>query len=304
MSTVKKSVAKMPLAWARRNSPRSARLAVVLAAARASKDVGHAALRDRDAELLQLADDAQIAPARVLPCQADDQLDRLFGKGRPPWPPVWVGPVPSDERPVPAQDRLGRDEERRPPSPGTSLAKSGDQRPVGPGEPGSADLAAEHSQLVAEHRISASLASRPSGAPEELKEATDQAVEEAEGHGPAGSLPRSWLVKLRIRLLDPSGCVQLLDPAYDPVIELPPDDLLLGEVTEPHWMQTSNGLVQIESKDGLKKRLHRSTDRADAVVMAWWQDRERRQARMGDIRLVLLRRHQLRHAMGNQYGSN
>ena len=86
-------------------------------------------------------------------------------------------------------------------------------------------------------------------------------------------------------IVGPFRLRELLDPAYDPVIELPPDDLLLGEVTEPHWMQTSNGLVQIESKDGIKKRLHRSTDRADAVVMAWWQDRERRQARMGDIRL-------------------
>jgi hypothetical protein len=39
----------------------------------------------------------------------------------------------------------------------------------------------------------------------ELDHATDQAIEEAEGHGPAGSPPRSWLVKPRIRLLDPSS---------------------------------------------------------------------------------------------------
>jgi hypothetical protein len=40
--------------------------------------------------------------------------------------------------------------------------------------------------------------------PSELDDATDKAIEEAEGHGPAGSPPRSWLVKPRIRLLDPS----------------------------------------------------------------------------------------------------
>jgi hypothetical protein len=43
-----------------------------------SQDVGDAALGDGDAELLQLPDDAQVAPAGVLPRQMDDQLDRLL----------------------------------------------------------------------------------------------------------------------------------------------------------------------------------------------------------------------------------
>jgi hypothetical protein len=38
----------------------------------------------------------------------------------------------------------------------------------------------------------------------DLYDATDQAVEEAEGRGSAGSLLQSWLVKLGIALLDPS----------------------------------------------------------------------------------------------------
>ncbi len=41
--------------------------------------------------------------------------------------------------------------------------------------------------------------------PSEPDGATDKAIEEAECHGPAGSPPRSWLVKPKIRLLDPSG---------------------------------------------------------------------------------------------------
>ena len=45
----------------------------------ASQDVGDASLGDGDAELLQLADDAQVAPAGVLPGQADDQVDGLLG---------------------------------------------------------------------------------------------------------------------------------------------------------------------------------------------------------------------------------
>jgi hypothetical protein len=78
---------------------------------------------------------------------------------------------------------------------------------------------------------------------------------------------------------------EALDPAYDPVIELPPDDLLLGELTAPRWMVASNARIQIEAKDEIRKRLHRSTDRADAVVMAFWQEHKRRKARMHDTRL-------------------
>lgn len=40
----------------------------------ASKNVGDAALRDVGTELVQLADDPQVGPARVLPGQAQDQL--------------------------------------------------------------------------------------------------------------------------------------------------------------------------------------------------------------------------------------
>src|ERR1019366_7249718 len=42
----------------------------------------HGCLRHRDAELLQFADDAEIAPAGVLLCQAADQLYGIVGKRR------------------------------------------------------------------------------------------------------------------------------------------------------------------------------------------------------------------------------
>ena len=52
---------------------------------------------------------------------------------------------------MPAQDRLGRNEERRPPLAWHQLRQRGDERPVGPGEAGTGDLAAEDGQLVAKH---------------------------------------------------------------------------------------------------------------------------------------------------------
>jgi len=43
-----------------------------------------ACLGNGNAELLELTDDAEVTPARILPCQADDQLDGSWAKaGRP-----------------------------------------------------------------------------------------------------------------------------------------------------------------------------------------------------------------------------
>jgi hypothetical protein len=70
----------------------------------------YARLRHADAELLQLADDAEISPPRILPSQSADQLYGLFGKTRTTWSAVRLGPL-LDQRAVPTEDRLGRDEE-------------------------------------------------------------------------------------------------------------------------------------------------------------------------------------------------
>jgi hypothetical protein len=63
------------------------------------------------------------------------------------------------------------------------------------------------------------------------------------------------------------GMRDVLDPAYDLNIMLPPDRDLRAELCAPTYRPTPSG-IQIESKKEIKKRLGRSTDRADAVVMA------------------------------------
>jgi hypothetical protein len=65
------------------------------------------------------------------------------------------------------------------------------------------------------------------------------------------------------------GLRELLDPANGDGIALPPDDLLTGDLTAPHWRPMSNGRIQVESKDEIRKRIGRSTDDGDAVVMAF-----------------------------------
>lgn len=65
---------------------------------------------------------------------------------------------------------------------------------------------------------------------------------------------------------------ELLDPdAKTDAVALPPDDLLTGDLTAPHWRVMSGGRIQVESKNDIIKRLGRSTDDGDAAVMAFWE---------------------------------
>ncbi len=65
---------------------------------------------------------------------------------------------------------------------------------------------------------------------------------------------------------------ELLDPALGATLALPPDDKLTGDLTTPKWREsrTRERHIVIESKDEIRKRLGRSTDAGDALVMAAW----------------------------------
>jgi hypothetical protein len=63
---------------------------------------------------------------------------------------------------------------------------------------------------------------------------------------------------------------EMLDPDTNPTTALPPDDEMIGDLTAPHWSVTSASKILIESKADIHKRIGRSTDVGDAVVMALW----------------------------------
>ncbi|MFJ5814982.1 hypothetical protein ACIQGT_13940 [Streptomyces sp. NPDC093108] len=67
---------------------------------------------------------------------------------------------------------------------------------------------------------------------------------------------------------------ELLDPAFGAELMLPPDDLLLSDLTTPTWDVTTGvpPKIQVERKDDVVARLGRSPDRGDAVVMAYWAE--------------------------------
>lgn len=66
---------------------------------------------------------------------------------------------------------------------------------------------------------------------------------------------------------------EALDPSTDPVLCLPPDDQLIGDLTAPRWKinTAGGGKIQVESKDEIRERLGRSPDHGDAVVLAHWR---------------------------------
>lgn len=64
---------------------------------------------------------------------------------------------------------------------------------------------------------------------------------------------------------------EALDPGQrgGSMVALPNDNRLLADLTSPRYRVGSNG-IELESKADVVKRLERSPDRGDAVVMAWW----------------------------------
>lgn len=65
---------------------------------------------------------------------------------------------------------------------------------------------------------------------------------------------------------------ELLDPDLGEEVSLPNDPELLGDLSAPTWREYAGGKIGIESKDDIRKRLARSTDVGDAVVMGFWDD--------------------------------
>lgn len=75
---------------------------------------------------------------------------------------------------------------------------------------------------------------------------------------------------------------QLLDPANDSLVMLPPDDLMVSDLTTPTWDINSGAppKIVVEKKEKVVERLGRSPDRGDAVVMAFWFEQLRQEIQM------------------------
>jgi hypothetical protein len=63
------------------------------------------------------------------------------------------------------------------------------------------------------------------------------------------------------------GLREALDPASGQDLALPPDPELRADLCAPTWKLTARG-IQVEAKEDLMKRLHRSPDKGDSCVYA------------------------------------
>jgi len=160
VSTVKKSVARMAVAWARRNARQDGRGLGAkerspgdrCPSGRRSQPVAKqhgpdGGRRHLDSELLELALDAPVTPARILPRQPQDQRYQMVGQR---WTAASTGgprPLAGHQPPVPPQDRVRGHQEDRPALARERAAQQREQRPIGRGgtrvaSPGGAALGA------------------------------------------------------------------------------------------------------------------------------------------------------------------
>jgi hypothetical protein len=84
---------------------------------------------------------------------------------------------------------------------------------------------------------------------------------------------------------------ELLDPAHGSTLALPPDDELTAELTAPKWDIRAGGVIVVESKDELRKRLGRSTDSSDAIAMCMWQEKTWQTDEQGRVERPKVRRY-------------
>lgn len=63
---------------------------------------------------------------------------------------------------------------------------------------------------------------------------------------------------------------ELLDPSRGSQIALPDDERLIEELVAPRYKHHVGGIIVVEEKDEIRKRLGRSTDSADSVIQAFW----------------------------------
>jgi hypothetical protein len=64
---------------------------------------------------------------------------------------------------------------------------------------------------------------------------------------------------------------EMLDPSNPATrLALPDDELLIAELTAPRWKVASGAKITVEPKEETKKRIKRSPDSADSIVMSLW----------------------------------
>ena len=68
------------------------------------------------------------------------------------------------------------------------------------------------------------------------------------------------------------------------------DERTIADLIEPRWFENKRGRIQVEDKDGIRKRLGRSPDDGDALALAFYEPR----AEAGGVEVTEYRNEALR----------
>ena len=152
----------------------------------ASKDPADRARGDADRKPAKLTLNANTSPAAVLPAETDDELDNLIAERGTPYTSQGSPSLPlaTRELPMPAEQRLGRDEEAPPPPSGEQPAERREDRAVrGPVADAAMELTLQHPNLVAEHhQLDVLVQSCPPAVSQQAKDPARDEVAQAEGY--------------------------------------------------------------------------------------------------------------------------
>jgi hypothetical protein len=118
--------------------------------ARVFENLPHRRRRDLVPQSCQLTVDAPVTPARVVPRHLQHQRPYRSRSPRSPGRAAGIGPAPSDQTGMPAQQGLrGNDEPQLAEmAAGKQPGQGGQYRSIGPGQPRVLDLTLEHRDLV------------------------------------------------------------------------------------------------------------------------------------------------------------
>jgi len=136
----------------------------------------------------QLPLNPSVAPGRILLCQAKDQRDRACWNAGSSLPSVRVGPLPSHQRAVPAQQGLGPDEEASLASSRQKPTQSSEYRSIRWSQGRTGHLAAQDGDLVAkDDDLDGQVLLLTPRETYQLEHADEGKVEEGERHAPSSS---------------------------------------------------------------------------------------------------------------------
>jgi hypothetical protein len=204
VSTVKKSHARTPAAWERRNSaqvgpPRLGRVPSHCTGgccARRWPTPSSRAWRTRHRSAGNPSEGSPVPAARPVPRGQDRGPNAGLTR---------VRPSTSHELLMPAQQRGRRHQERRPALPRQQPGQGGQDQAIGGGVPRAGNLAVQHSELVAQYGDLDVLVVVLGTQVDQPKDASYEEEQEGRGHASYPGSCTSWLLRADFLYLHPSG---------------------------------------------------------------------------------------------------